>query len=135
MTDIKHLLGTWHLVSFITQFEDGSTLLPYGAAAEGRIHYAQDGFMTAHLWDPDRHVADAGGDRNDPAYFSYCGTYRVEGDQVMHTVAAATSKSWTGTDRLRTMAFKGDDIELIAEGVVFEGKSGRGILRWRRFKP
>jgi hypothetical protein len=132
MTDPKHLWGTWELVSFITQFEDGSTMLPYGDNAEGRIHYSEGGFMTAHLWDPDRHVAGALGARNDPAYFSYCGTFRVEGDQVIHTVAAATASSWTGKDRLRTMEMKGDDIELIAEGVVFEGKVGRGVLRWRR---
>ncbi len=131
MTDSKSLLGTWYLRSMTTEFDDGTLILPYGARAMGRIHYADDGFMAAHLWDPGRHVKGPKDTNPDPAYFSYTGVYRIEGNQVIHTVVAATPASWTGVDKLRTIKWVGEDVELTAD-VIFEGKLGRGVLRWGR---
>ena len=125
------LIGAWQLESFVTEFADGSTLLPYGPRAQGRILYTADGMMAAHLWDPDRH-RDGAAQGPDPAYFSYCGEWFVEGDIVRHRVLAATFPDWTGQDQLRTMACDGDRLTLTAQGVVFGGKTGRGVLVWRK---
>ena len=125
------ITGTWELKSFIVQFDDGSQYLPYGSAPQGRISYAEDGFMTAHLWNPDLHV-DGAAPADDPTYFSYCGDWSVDGDIVRHRVHAATHPSWTARDKLRSIAMRGTQMELTAENVDFAGKRGRGILIWQR---
>lgn len=127
------IIGTWVLKSFVTEFDDGSTLLPYGDNPQGRIVYSSDGFMSAHLWNPDRHV-EGTHSSEDPSYFSYCGDWSIEGAVVRHRVHAATEASWAGQDKLRTMAPIGELLELTAEGVFFGGKKGRGILVWQRLR-
>ena len=125
------VVGTWVLKSFVTEFDDGSTHLPYGDRPQGRIVYTRGGFMSAHLWNPDTHVKGVALGE-DPNYFSYCGDWSIEGNVVRHRVHAATEASWTGQDRLRSIALHGDLIELTAENVVFAGKHGRGVLIWTR---
>ncbi|CUH42251.1 hypothetical protein RUM4293_01139 [Ruegeria atlantica] len=105
-------------MSFVTEFDDGSTLLPYGDNPQGRIVYAGDGFMSAHLWNPDTHV-EGTNSRDDPSYFSNCGEWSIEGTFVRHRVHAATDASWAGQDKLRTMTTVGEFLELTAEEVVF----------------
>lgn len=124
------IIGTWELKSFVTRFEDGTCHLPYGENPEGRITYTKDGFMSAHLWNPDKHTEGAE-PSDDPNYFSYCGDWFIEDDRVRHRVHAATHPSWTGEDRFRTMKHDGKHLELTAENVIFEGKNGRGVLIWR----
>lgn len=126
----QDVIGVWHLETFVTVFEDGSTLHPYGARPEGRLVYTASGFMSAHLWDPERHRPGAP-DGTDAPYFSYCGDWVVEGDIVRHHVHAATHPGWTGVERLRTMRWHDELLELTAEGVAFAGKRGRGVLIWR----
>lgn len=125
------LIGTWEMVSFVTTFEDGTTHLSYGTTPQGQITYTADGYMSAHLWDPDRHKPnqDVG---SDPAYFSYCGRWKVEGSRVCHSVIAATAPAWAGTDVFRQIIPRDDQIELVAEGVVFGGKIGVSSILWRR---
>lgn len=125
------LIGVWDMVSFVTTFEDGSTYLPYGPHARGRIIYTADGAMTAHLWDPDRHQSGVPSN-GDPSYFSYYGTWLLHGDEVHHTVIAAHYPDWAGSTQVRHILPDGDEIELVAEGVEFQGKTGRGVIRWRR---
>lgn len=127
------VIGTWVLKSFVTEFDDGSILLPYGDNPQGRIVYTDDGFMSAHLWNHNTHV-EGTNSRDDPSYFSYCGDWSIEGTVVRHHVHAATEASWAGQDKLRTMTPIGGLLELTAEGVVFGGKQGRGILVWERRK-
>ncbi|NOD48881.1 MULTISPECIES: lipocalin-like domain-containing protein [Ruegeria] len=127
------IIGTWVLKSFVAEFDDGSTLQPYGDNPQGRIVYAGDGFMSAHLWNPDTHV-EGTNSRDYPSYFSYCGDWSIEGEVVRHRVHASTEASWAGQDKLRTMASIGELLELTAEEVVFGGKEGRGILVWERLK-
>ena len=124
------LTGTWEMTSFVTTFEDGATQLSYGKTPQGRITYTEDGFMSAHLWDPDRHIPDSLPDGRE-AYFSYCGTYEVEDDTVVHHVTASTRPHWTGQTITRRLVPRGEEIELIA-AVEFEGRAGEAVIRWRR---
>ena len=52
------------------------------------------------LPDPDRAAAYS-------TYISYCGTYTVEGDNVVHHVKAGLIPSWTGSDQVRRFRFEG----------------------------
>lgn len=133
MSEAISIVGTWVLRSFVTEFDDGSVHLPYGEKPGGRIVYTRDGFMSAHLWNPSTHVKGANHD-NDPSYFSYCGDWSIEENIVRHRVHAATEASWTGQDKLRTIAPHAELLELTAESVIFDGKHGRGVLVWERVK-
>ncbi len=132
MSGSNSIVGVWLLYSFHAELEDGTRLLPYGQTPGGRIVYTTDGFMSAHLWHPEFHVKGMPAGR-EPSYFSYCGDWSIYGDTVRHRVHAATEPSWTGKHRLRTMVFRDDRLELTAEKVVFDGKSGRGVLVWGRW--
>ncbi len=125
------IVGTWMLQSFITRLDDGSKHLPYGDKPEGRIVYTPDGFMSAHLWNPESHIEGAN-QNADPHYFSYCGDWTIEGMMVRHRVHAATEASWTGQDKLRTLKSTGNLLELTAQQVFFRGKYGLGVLVWDR---
>jgi len=124
------LLGTWHLRSMETVFEDGTRSQPYGMPPDGRLHYAADGTVYAHLWDPARHVM---GHQPGPdaVYFSYTGTWHLDGSRVLHQVAAATYPDWTGREIMREAHWDGETLRLTAP-VVFEGKPGLASLAWRR---
>ena len=58
MINAGSMTGTWLLKSFATEFEDGTRHLPYGGRPSGRISYTGDGFMLAHLWNPDLWISD-----------------------------------------------------------------------------
>ena len=125
------LNGVWDMVSFITTFENGSTLEPYGPAPKGRIIYTPDGTMAAHLWDPGRHQSGVPSN-GDPSYFSYYGSWQLDGDHVHHYVIAAHYPDWAGSIQTRRIVPSGNHIELVADGVTFQGKTGRGVIRWQR---
>ena len=127
------LIGTWELTSFVTTYEDGSTEQSYGDNPQGRIVYTADGFMSAHVWDADRHrpVKSGGGD---PPYFSYCGTWKLRENDVCHHVITSSHFNWGGTTVVRRVLHKGDEVELIADE-EFNGRKGVSVIRWHRFEP
>jgi len=43
---------------------------------------------------------------------AYGGTYRCEGDRVIHDCDISWNQSFTGTQQVRTMAFDGDRLTL-----------------------
>lgn len=131
MGEAKDIIGVWKLLTFVAILDDGSEVLPMGPNPGGRLVYTSDGFMSAHLWNSDTHVADAP-NHADRKYFSYCGDWTLEGDKVCHHVHVATEPSWAGSDKLRTLVLRGDRIELNAERVIFRDKAGRGFLQWER---
>jgi hypothetical protein len=131
MGEAKDIIGIWELRTFVAVLEDGAEVLPMGPNPGGRLVYTSDGFMSAHLWNPDIHLTDV---RNNAerSYFSYCGDWTLKGDQVCHHVHVATEPAWTGIDKIRTLVLQDDGIQLNAEKVFYRGETGQGVLQWER---
>lgn len=136
------LIGTWALQSYALEATDGSRLEPYGPSPLGSIIYADDGGMAAHMMAPDRMPIDRDTALVDPeaarqlvtTYLSYCGRWRLEGGEVVHTVTAALLPEWVGTELRRTVVLAGDLLTLSVEKASIAGKAGRAVLVWHRSK-
>ena len=134
------LLGTWALETYTLTFPDGEVIHPYGETPSGRIHYGTDGFMSAHILDPE--VPLTGTDSGSvPAvqaarilagHISYCGSYSFEADTVVHHVELCSHPDWIGSRQVRHPAFEGDRLVIRASGIGYGERRGDAWLRWCR---
>lgn len=111
------IAGAWSLVEW-TSSRDGEVAHPHGADGLGTLVYSPDGFVSAHLARADG-FSDA---------LSYCGTWELRGDEVVHRVLVSTVPAFVGTDLVRSVSWEGPDLVLTTpprDGWV-------SVLRWRR---
>ena len=124
-------IGTWKLVSWQVTQPDGSIRYLYGQEPVGYLIYTADGFMSAHIMDPDRQqserdfplepaaaqtLPDADRVAAYGTYLSYCGTYSWEGNLMTHRVKAGLIPSWTGSEQKRRFEFKEGQLILSSGG-------------------
>jgi hypothetical protein len=132
------LVGTWSLVSYITESPDGSRGKPYGEAV-GRLSYDGDGNMSGQVMRPGRAdvVHGTSGLQEVRAaytgYIAYFGTYEVgaAGDTVVHHVQGSLIPGWVGGRQVRRMRFEGAHLILSAD-VHKNGAIVRHTLTWQR---
>jgi len=114
----RALVGTWDLTAFESRTGEDEVVHPLGPDPVGRLVYTDDGFVS---------VLVAGGDRPpfasaDPrggsdaeivqafrSFVAYSGTYRVEGDVVVHDVDVSLLPNWVGDTQRRLVALDGDE--------------------------
>jgi hypothetical protein len=132
------LVGSWSLVSYITEGPDGTTGTPYGHAV-GRLSYDAHGNMSGQVMRPDRAAVVHGQSGLQEVraayagYIAYFGTYEVNesADTVVHHVQGALNPSWVGGSQVRRMRFDGDRLVLSTD-VRKSGAVIRHTLTWRR---
>lgn len=115
----ERLIGTWKLVS--AEREDvatGEKTAFLGESPSGVLHYLPDGRMMAIITRAGR-KAPAGRVANAAeaealirSMIAYGGTYRCEGDKVIHDCDISWNQSFTGTKQVRTMTLEGDRLTL-----------------------
>jgi lipocalin-like protein len=110
------IVGTWRLTSATrTDLETNTTSNYYGERPAGLITYTPGGHVVVFLTSEGRR-APAGPvptETESAELFStiisaYAGTYRVEGDKIIHRVETAWTPVWNGTEQVRTFAVEGD---------------------------
>ncbi len=128
-------------MSWETETDSGQPFLPLGQHPVGRIQYQSDGHMFAVLIAANRPVVgwssmllSASQDEKAEAYDSqiaYYGTYKVEGDKVLHYVTASSLPALTGSTIERRYQLEGATLVL-----GFATRSGDkeyvSRLVWRR---
>ncbi len=135
---MKQLVGSWTLVSYITENPDGSHGKPYGNAV-GRLSYDEHGHMAGQVMRPGRsEVAPGewGAQQVRSAYagyIAYFGTYEVNaaGDTVVHHVHGALNPGWVGGDQVRRMRFDREFLVLSTE-VAKGGALVKHSLTWKK---
>ena len=135
---MKELVGSWALVSYVTEGPDGTTGKPYGDAV-GRLSYDASGNMSGQVMRPgrapvihgDSGVADVRAAY--AGYIAYFGSYEVNEtrDTVVHHVKGALNPGWVGGDQVRRMRFVGDRLVLSTD-VRKGGASITHTLTWER---
>ena len=133
------LVGTWKLVSFENEFQDGTERRSMmGTAPIGYIIFTPEGRMMS--------IVEAEGRRSPETdqeaaiafrtLFAYTGTVRLDGDRWATKVDVAWNPAWHGTEQIRTFKLDGDRLEVTsAWGMsVNLGKITRGVVRWERVK-
>lgn len=127
------LIGAWRLLSAKTHEGERSWAV-FGDPPAGQLQYTEDHRMSGFLMDPQ--WAERGSQQADglTEFFSYAGTWSVDGDLVHHHVELASHPKRIGTEFYRRARFDGpDDLELTT--IPEESRSGKTyqtVLRWRR---
>jgi hypothetical protein len=134
------IVGSWELQSLYRQRHDGSREALYGDRPSGRLTYTPDGVVHAILVSDDRPCPSSMdmADKDRAGLFqtmvAYSGTYRVEGNKVIHAVDVSWNQLWTSTDLVRFYELKDDVLRIITAPTVdpLDGTSNIYVLEWRR---
>lgn len=131
------LIGTWKLVGWeVRDPDDPNIAPPTWERKQGQIMYSADGYMAMQMSNVDRErfeddsyaATDAERIQTYDDFRAYCGTYRWEGDRVIHVVEQSDYPNIIGTEQVRLMTLDGD--RLILDNV------NRSIpLTWQRVRP
>ena len=139
----ESLVGTYILVSWESRHESGDITYPLGPGAKGVISYSPDGFMFVHVMADNRKKHSSGelfGGSDieiiDSAssHISYCGSYEVVGDEVIHYVSVSSFPNWVPSEQRRNWNFRGDQLFLSAQGLQVGNEKVDAYLIWKRAK-
>ena len=160
MLKAEDLLGTWTLVLWRVDYSDGrESSYPFGHDGGGMIMYTPDGYMSAVLHSSKRGPVSTQYVREAPdaeralfpagfsprqlddgriaeaywSYFHYAGTWRIEGDSVIHTVQHSLNPAMVGTEQVRHVKFEDEFLILSGEEKVPGTDLERlHVVRWKR---
>jgi len=113
----NRILGTWRMNSW-TRHAVGTHDVTdaLGPDPFGYINYAANGRMMVFVLRSKR-ARPASSPPSDPekialfdSMFAYVGTYVVESDRVIHTLDGSWNELWTGTQQIRFLTFRGDQL-------------------------
>lgn len=135
-------IGAWSLIDWRIEYADGRITRPFGEGPCGFILYAAEGVMTASIARAARPPFGLANARNaTPAqkaeafdsYFHYAGPWRIDGEDVVHSVSLSLNPDMVGTDQRRLARFHANgDLTLSAFEVIKDGSERHHILQWRR---
>jgi hypothetical protein len=155
----KDFVGTWKLISW-NQLVDGREEPYFGSDTEGLLVYTVDGHMLAHVMGPERPRMGMPPEqmrqlatnlvrpwkvrevmsglrallsyfKSSLSYVAYAGTYRIEGDEVVHHVELSLIPDWVGTEQRRRFRFEADGTRLTLMVPPAQGRSEH-VLAWTR---
>ena len=146
----NELIGTWFLQEWDCTLDSHYHNHPFGERATGTLCYTPGGRMTAILMKAERSnlstpsLLQATAEERALAaegYVSYGGSWRVEGDRVIHSVDFSLLPSWIGTELQRTISWTRDHsaaadepAQLILSTAPQRTTSGKIVvnrLRWK----
>ena len=137
------LVGTYDLVSWENRHESGAITYPLGPDAKGVISYSPDGFVFVHIMANNRNNHSAcnlfGGGTSEIkdsaiTHISYCGTYEVKENEVIHHVSVSPFPKLVSSEQRRNWEFQSGQLLLIAEGLKVGNEKVEAYLIWRRVK-
>jgi len=139
----NNLAGTYDLVSWENRHESGAVTYPLGPDAKGVISYSPDGFVFVHIMANNRNnhsVIDLfGGETFEikgsaTTHISYCGTYEIEENEVIHYVTVSSFPNWVPSEQRRNWKFQDGQLLLSAQGLEVGNEKVGAFLIWRRAK-
>jgi hypothetical protein len=138
--DRPTLIGVWKLLSFQTEFQDGSPKRAmFGEHPTGYIIFTE-GRMMAVIEAEGRKVPSSDSDRATllNTLIAYSGTYRLEDGQWIANIDVSWNPAWDGTDQKRSFELVGDRLTVRSpwlHAVNFpDAPLSRGTLVFERVK-
>lgn len=135
------LIGVWQLLSYQTEFQDGSPKRAmFGEHPTGYIIFTREGRLMAVIEAEGRKAPSTDSDRASllKSLVAYSGKYRVEGNQWILSVDTAWNPAWDGTDQVRSFQIVGNRLTVTSTwqaAVNFPGAPlSRGTVIFERVK-
>ena len=137
------VVGTWKLVSYVTETPDGKRTYPLGEKVTGFAIYSADGYVSIQFMRNDR-PRFASGDawrgtlEEERAafegFFSYAGRYTIDAARsiVTHHIQVAHAPNYVGVDLPRTFSFSGNRLTLKTPQRQLAGQTSASTLVWER---
>lgn len=137
------IVGTWKIQSFVREVvATGQRYNEFGDKPDGYISYLSDGRMYAILVASNR-AKPTGAVPTDEekaklfgTMIAYAGTYRIEGEKVVHDVEVSWNQLWTGSQQVRFFKAEGDTLTIttaIAKSPR-DGQEGRTIVVFKKLR-
>jgi len=137
-SQLSSLNGAWRLVSFELERQDTGHRRPaLEEGHKGRL-VILGGNLIIVVITPNQREAPKSVEERAAAYDSmtaYTGRFIVEGDRLTTTVDISWNESWLRIPQVRTIAFKGERLELRTDWQTRPAQPevvGRGVLLWER---
>jgi len=139
------IIGTWKLISFEIQRENGEVTYPFGKNAKGSLIYAESGRFSVQLMHPDR-PKFASEDQmrgtaeeikaNYEGLISYYGRFELERQKgfVIHDVEGSLFPNWEGQRLKRFFELSGNRLKLSTPPTLWGGGDAVGVLIWERIE-
>ena len=135
----SQLVGTWKLVSWLTKFDGGDTVEPYGPNAKGRLVLTSDRHWVIVLTGANRGPAKGVEEKAAllDTMLAYSGAYTVEGDKITTRVEMSSNEIYTGANQNQTRFFRidGDKLTLRTPEIVSAvrpGQKAAGTITFER---
>ena len=137
----KRIVGTYDLVSWENRHKSGAVTYPLGPDAIGVISYSSDGFVFVHIMANNRNkhsLSDLFGGKNSEikysatTHISYCGTYEIKENEVIHYVSVSSFPNWVSSEQRRNWEFKNGNLLLSARGLQVGNEKVEAYLIWKR---
>lgn len=136
--------GTWYLLSWRQEYDDGRVVLPVGESPRGWITYAPDGLLSVLISAAERPPFTTGGqwdasvEERASAYstfLAYGGTWALDADRLEHRVEISLYPGWVGVTQVRRPVLVDGVLTLstrLEEGTT---EARYAVLRWSRMRP
>jgi hypothetical protein len=139
--DPSALIGVWHLISYQTEFQDGSPKRAmFGEHPTGYIIFTREGRLMTVIEAEDRKAPATDSDRATllKTLIAYSGTYRIEGGRWIAHIDTAWNPAWDGTEQVRSFQIDGNRLTVRSTwqaAVNFpDSPPSRGTLLFERVK-
>ena len=123
------LVGTWKLVSWLTKFDGGDTVEPYGPNAKGRLVLTPDRRWIVILTGANRKPAKSVEEKAAllDTVLAYSGVYAVEGNKITTNIEMSSNEIYTGANQNQTRFFRieGDKLTLRTPEIVSAVRPGQ----------
>ena len=132
----QQIVGTYKLISFTSDYSDGTTVEAFGKLPNGYTIITPKRFMS--LLVSDTRKAGITADDKIALYSSiiaYSGPYNLEGSKLVTEVDISWNQGWTGTKQGRTFTIEGNRLTLVtdrAPSALEPGKTVSARLVWER---
>jgi Lipocalin-like domain len=131
------IVGTWRIESFVREvIATGQRTSEFGDRPSGYISYLPDGWMHVMLVANNR-AKPAGAMPTDQekaelfgTMIAYAGTYRIDGDKVVHDIEVSWNHVWTDSKQVRFFKAEGDTLTITTavSKSPRDGQEGRTIV-------
>ncbi|MEL7001265.1 MAG: lipocalin-like domain-containing protein [Bacteroidota bacterium] len=140
---LTEIVGTWKLVSWKYENEDGKEVDFFGENPQGILMYDKEGYMNVqihHHTRPNFHtegLVDGTAEETErgfKSYVAYYGKYyQEEPDMITHKVEGSLFPNWEGNIQKRYFKLSGNNLTLSTPPLASGNKKINFTLEWIRY--